>query len=138
MSEKASVKVYEDINYFREEVEAIGSILIQQYNTLRDLWRTLYDPDRRTRGGYGRNLPMASKPASLSYKTVEKMRERIEDRIDSFVELQNQADRIQNLVCASILCVQSQIKVHSFRSHLCTIFERLPSLPVPASIVQTV
>ncbi|KAL8734120.1 MAG: hypothetical protein Q9166_001605 [cf. Caloplaca sp. 2 TL-2023] len=99
---KASVRVYEDIKYLREEIEVIKSVLTEQNETLCSLWSSLYSPDD-VREDVSYDVRGEDKMRhSLSHRVVERMRNEIERRIEDFEELLDQADTIQYTAAQSI------------------------------------
>ena len=85
--DKASVKVYDDIKFLREELDVIKATLKQQDETLRDFRYTM-------KQNYG--------VASLSISVIDRILESIEERIADFDELQSQAETARFLAQQSI------------------------------------
>ena len=93
------MRTYDDINRFREEIEAIKAVLTQQKGTLDDLKSILFKQSPRRDGRIG--YYSAQTDDSLRHQVTEKLREQVQQRLDNFTELQMQADRIQGLVSLS-------------------------------------
>lgn len=92
MSRTASVRTYDEIGRFREEIEAIKAVLIQQKGTLDDLRSILFKHSRQERDD------SAAREDTLRHHVTDKLRKQVQQRLDSFTELQMQVDRIQALV----------------------------------------
>ena len=85
--DQASVKVYDDIKFLREELDVIKATLRQQDDTLRDFRSTMKET-------YG--------VASLSISVMDRILESIEERIADFDELLSQAETARFLAQQSI------------------------------------
>lgn len=96
VSRKASVRTYDDINRFREEIEAIKNILSHQYHGLLDLAKLLFKSPSKIDAEVGGFYP--SRELSLRQQTTSRMGDQVQQRLDNFTELQKQADKIQSLV----------------------------------------
>ena len=108
------MKVYEDINRFREEIEAIKSVLNQQYHRLLDLRGILFRPTTKDQIVVPNQIEWGRKyestmmtPDTVRHHTTEKLLQQVEQRRDNFDELLEQADRIQSRVSLDILFFSS-------------------------------
>ena len=102
---KASAKTFEEINRFREEVEAIRLILTLQLDKLKDLLGIFFAPPPSIDPPWAISVKRSSRRGAetIRHSYTERMREQIHQRLDMFDELKKQANRIQELVSVSTL-----------------------------------
>lgn len=112
--DEASVKVYDDIKLLGEELDVVKSTLMQQQEVLYDFKRT---------------LTTSPGTASLSAAVIDRMLDSVEQRIDDFDELRNQAETARFLAQQSI-----SLKAES-NSKAITVFTVVTIIFLPLSFV---
>ncbi|KAG8526323.1 uncharacterized protein KY384_000316 [Bacidia gigantensis] len=127
---KASVRRYDDINRFREEIEAIRAVLAQQYDKLGDLLNLFHKQPARIATALKDNKEQRdSRIDTIRHNMTDKLRNQIQQRLENFDDLLEQVDRIQTLAAQSI-----SLKVES-NNRAVLIFTLVTIIFLPLSFV---